>query len=269
MKLSVVTVCLNARATIAEAVESVHDQTYTDVEHIVVDGASEDGTLEILEKYRNGITTLISEQDEGLYFAMNKGIEAATGDYIGFLNSDDVYHHERVLKSIANALAGGQPEAAHADLMYVRRDDPSRVVRYWSSKPYVPGMFEAGWHPAHPTLFVKTELLNELRGFNTRYRYHADFDLMVRLFVDRGVTSVYIPEVLVRMRTGGQSTRSPGNMYRGNYESWQIARRFGIARTPLWVARKLAYRVGQYFRRPGTHSMIAGKVSPGDGSMGR
>lgn len=254
MKLTVITVCQNACATIAEAVESVHGQTHADVEHIVVDGASDDGTLDILEKYRDRITTLISEPDDGLYFAMNKGIEAATGDYIGFLNSDDVYHHERVLDSIANALAGGQHEAAHADLVYVRRDDPSRVVRYWSSKPYTPGMFEAGWHPAHPTLFVKTALLQELRGFNTRYRYHADFDLMVRLFVDRGVTSVYIPEVLVRMRTGGQSTSSPGNIYRGNRESWNIARRSGIARTPLWVARKLGYRVGQYFRRPGGYA---------------
>lgn len=251
MKLSVVTVCLNARTTIAEAVESVHDQTFPDVEHIVVDGESGDGTLEILDKYRDRITTLISERDEGLYYAMNKGIEAATGDYVGFLNSDDVYHHDRVLESVANALAGGQLEAAHADLVYVRRDDPTRVVRYWSSKSYVPGMFEAGWHPAHPTLFVKTGLLKALGGFNTRYRYHADFDLMVRLFVDRGVTSAYIPEVLVRMRTGGQSTRSPGNIYRGNRESWEIARRFGIASTPLWVARKLGYRVGQYFRRPG------------------
>jgi glycosyltransferase involved in cell wall biosynthesis len=254
VKLSVVTVCQNARATIAEAVESVHGQTYADVEHIVVDGASDDGTLDVLEKHRNGITTLISEPDDGLYFAMNKGIEAATGDYIGFLNSDDVYHHERVLESIANALADGKHEAAHADLVYVRRDNPSRVVRYWNSKPYTPGMFEAGWHPAHPTLFVKTGLLKELRGFNTGYRYHADFDLMVRLFVDRGVTSVYIPEVLVRMRTGGQSTSSPGNIYKGNRESWNIARRFGIARTPFWVARKLGYRVAQYFRRPGDYA---------------
>ncbi len=250
MKLSVVTVCLNAHAHIAEAVESVHGQTHPDVEHIVVDGGSDDGTLDVLEKYRNRIATLISERDQGLYFAMNKGIEAATGEYLGFLNSDDVYHHQGVLEAIANALAGGQFEAAHADLVYVRRDDPSRVVRYWSSKSYVPGMFEEGWHPAHPTLFVKTELLRAMGGFNTRYRFHADFDLMVRLFADRGVKSVYIPEVLVRMRTGGQSTRSPSNIYRGNRESWEIARRFGIARTPLWVARKLGYRVVQYFKRP-------------------
>jgi len=250
MKLSVVTVCLNARDTIAEAMESVHSQTYLDVEHIVVDGASGDGTLDILEQYRQGITTFISEPDAGLYFAMNKGIAAATGDYLGFLNSDDVYHHPRVLESVAKALTTSRADAAHADLVYVGRDDPSRIVRYWSSKPYTAGMFEAGWHPAHPTLFVKTQLLKAMGGFDTRYRYHADFDLMVRLFIERKISSAYIPEILVRMRTGGQSTRSLRNIYNGNRESWEIARRFGIGQTPMWMARKLGYRVGQYFRRP-------------------
>ena len=249
MKLSVVTVCLNSRATIAEAVRSVHAQTLGDVEHIVVDGGSTDGTLEILQAHRAGISTLISESDPGLYFAMNKGIEAATGEYLGFLNSDDVYHHDHVLERVANAL-DGRPDAVHADLVYVEQSNPSRIARYWNSKPYVPGMFEAGWHPAHPTLFVRTDLLKEIGGFDTRYRYHADFDLMVRLFFERRISSVYIPEVLVRMRTGGQSTRSIRNVYRGNRESWEIARRAGIARTPLWIPRKLGYRVAQYFRRP-------------------
>lgn len=250
MKLSVVTVCLNARDTIAEAVESIHGQTYSEVEHIVVDGASNDGTLEILDQRREGISTLISEHDQGLYFAMNKGIEAATGDYLGFLNSDDVYHHPRVLESVADALAHSQADAAHADLVYVGRDNPSRIVRYWNSRPYAPGMFEAGWHPAHPTLFVKTRLLTAMGGFDTRYRYHADFDLMVRLFIEQEISSVYIPQILVRMRTGGQSTRSLRNIYKGNRESWEIARRFGIGHTPLWVARKLGYRMQQYLRRP-------------------
>jgi glycosyltransferase involved in cell wall biosynthesis len=251
MKLSVVTVCLNARATIAEAVESVRRQTHAEVEHIVVDGASTDGTLDVLERYRDGFARLISEPDRGLYDAMNKGIAAATGDYLGFLNSDDVYHHDRVLEKLAAALGRDRPDAVHADLVYVGRDNPDRVVRYWRSKPYVPGMFEAGWHPAHPTLFVRTALLKEIGGFDTRYRYHADFDLMARLFCERMVSSVHVPEVLVRMRTGGQSTRSLRNVWRGNRESWEIARRLGIARSPLWMARKLGYRVGQFFRRPG------------------
>lgn len=250
VKLSVVTVCLNARNTIADAVESVRRQTYRDVEHIVVDGASTDGTLDVLNRYRDGFARLIAEPDSGLYDAMNKGIAAATGDYLGFLNSDDVYHHDKVLETVSSTVTAGGWDAVHADLVYVGRDDPGKVVRYWRSKEYEPGMFEAGWHPAHPTLFVKTSLLKSLGGFDTRYRYHADFDLMVRLFIERRVSSVHIPEILVRMRTGGQSTRSLRNIYRGNRESWEIARRFGIARSPLWIARKLGYRVSQFFRRP-------------------
>ena len=218
MKLSVVTVCLNSRDTIAEAVQSIHPQTHGDVEHIVVDGGSDDGTLDILNNCSAGISTLISEPDPGLYYAMNKGIEAATEEYLGFLNSDDVYHHDHVLEQIASALVD-RADAAHADLVDVEQKNPSRIARYWNSKPYKPGMFEAGWHPAHPTLFVKTDLLKEIGGFNIRYRYHADFDLMVRLFVERQISSVYVPEVLVRMRTGGQSTRPLRNIYRSNRES--------------------------------------------------
>jgi glycosyltransferase involved in cell wall biosynthesis len=181
---------------------------------------------------------------------MNKGIEAATGDYVGFLNSDDIYQDNRVLERIAATLGSGTWDSAHGDLVYVSRTDPGKVLRYWKSKPYVPGMFEAGWHPAHPTLFVRRELLLELGGFNTGYRFHADFDLMVRLFIDRRISSVYLPEVLVRMRTGGHSNRSLRNIYHGNRESYIIARQFGVAKSPLWIPRKLGFRVAQYFKRP-------------------
>lgn len=250
LKLTVVTACRNARATIAEAIESVHRQTYASLEHIVVDGASTDGTLAVVERFRGGIAKLISEPDAGLYFAMNKGIAAATGDYLGFLHSDDVYNDERVLERIAEATQSGACDAVHGDLVYVRATDPSRVVRYWQSMPYAPGSFEAGWHPAHPTLFVRTSILKGLGGFDIRYRYHADFDLMVRLFVERGISSAYIPEVLVRMRTGGHSNRSLANIYRGNRESYAIARRSGIAGSPWWFAGKLGFRLRQFLNRP-------------------
>ncbi len=250
MKLTVVTVCLNARDTIAQAVESVHRQTYSGFEHIVVDGASTDGTLNVLERYSGALAKLISEPDRGLYFAMNKGIAAATGDYLGFLNSDDVYQDEHVLRRIAAALASGSWDAAHSDLVYVKSTDPRRVVRYWKSKPFTPGMFEAGWHPAHPTLFVRTSILRELGGFDTRYRFHSDFHLMVRLFVERRISSVYVPEVLVRMRIGGHTNRSLRNVARGNLESYRIARAYGLADSPFWIAKKLGFRIRQFFERP-------------------
>ena len=215
-----------------------------------MDGASTDGTVEIVRNFSPKVARFISEPDRGLYDAMNKGIAAATGDYVGFLNSDDVYSNPDVLAKVAKALEAGPVDAVHGDLVYVSQTDPGKILRYWKSKPYVPGMFEAGWHPAHPTLFVRRSLLTQMGGFNTGYRFHADFDLMVRLFVARRVTSVYLPEVLVRMRTGGQSNRSIRNIYRGNLESYAIARQFGVARSPLWIPRKLGFRVAQFFKRP-------------------
>lgn len=250
MRISVITVCLNARDTIEEALVSVHRQTFAGKEHIVVDGASTDGTLEVIDRHRGGITTLISGKDRGLYYAMNKGIEAATGDYVGFLNADDIYQDDTVLERVAAALDSGNWDASHGDLVYVGQREPGKVLRYWKSRPYVPGMFEAGWHPAHPTLYVRRDILRELGGFNTDYRYHADFDLMVRLFIAKRISSVYLPQVLVRMRTGGQSNRSLRNIYRGNRESYVIARRFGVAKSPLWIPRKLGVRIAQYFKRP-------------------
>lgn len=250
MKLSVVTVCLNSVHTIADTLESVRTQRHPDVEHIIVDGASTDGTLDVIRNARPPVARVISEPDRGLYDAMNKGIRLATGDYLGFLNSDDMYADSSVLSRIAAALGEGAPDAVHGDLLYVSANDPARVIRYWKSKPYRRGLFEAGWHPAHPTLFVRTNLLRELGGFDTQFRYHADFDLMVRLFVERGISSVYIPEVLVRMRVGGQSNRSVGNIVRGNRESYRIARRAGVAASPIWLLRKLAYRLPQFLQRP-------------------
>jgi glycosyltransferase involved in cell wall biosynthesis len=250
MKISVVTVCLNAAETIGQTLQSIASQTYRDVERIVVDGVSTDATLDIVRQSQPPVARLISERDRGLYDAMNKGIAAATGDFLGFLNADDVYADAGVLSRIASALQATGCDALHGDLLYVSGSDPRKVVRYWKSEPYRSGLFEAGWHPAHPTLFVRTRLLQELGGFDTRFRYHADFDLMVRLFVEQRISSAYLPEVLVRMRTGGQSNRSIGNVVRGNRESYRIARRAGIASSPSWFLRKLAYRVPQFFRRP-------------------
>jgi glycosyltransferase involved in cell wall biosynthesis len=228
----------------------VASQAGANVEHIVIDGLSTDGTAELLRSRRHQLAKLIVESDAGLYHAMNKGIAAATGDYLGFLNSDDVYANAEVLSKVARSLQARTLDAAHGDLLYVSGAEPDKVIRYWKSRQYRPGMFEAGWHPAHPTLFVRTGLLKELGGFDTSFRYHADFDLMVRLFVECRISSVHIPEVLVRMRTGGQSNRSIGNVIRGNRESYRIARRAGIADSPLWLARKLWYRLPQFMRRP-------------------
>ena len=249
-RISVVTVSFNCIGTISEALDSVSVQNGVEVEHIVIDGASTDGTAEYLASHRNRISKLVIEPDQGLYFAMNKGIALATGDVVGFLNADDTYANPMVLARIAQAFVDARMDACYGDLVYVDKADPDRIVRYWKSQPYRPGLVESGWMPAHPTFFVRTSILIELGGFDTRYRYQSDFELMIRLFAKRRISSAYIPEILVRMRAGGHSNRSLKNVLRGNLESWSAARSHGLAVSPLWIARKLSHRVGSFFRRP-------------------
>lgn len=257
MRLSVITVCRNARATIKQALSSVHRQSYRTFEHIVVDGASTDGTLGILQAQHAGIARLVSEPDDGLYHAMNKGIALATGDYLGFLNADDIYADAEVLARIARALQGGNCDAAYGDLVYVRQDDPNAVVRYWRSGPYAPGRVERGWMPAHPTFFARTALLRKLGGFDTRYRFQADYELMVRLFLTEHISSAYVPEVLVRMRVGGHTNRSLRNVYLGNMEAYRACLDNGVRVSPFFVLLKMFSRLPQFFARPPRQSMPA------------
>ena len=250
MSLSIITVCLNSVKTIGETLKSIGSQTYAEVEHVVVDGASIDGTVELVRGFSRKVARLISEPDRGLYDAMNKGIAIATGDIIGYLNSDDVYADDDVLQKVAKAFADVNVDACYGDLVYVQQDDIARVVRYWRSCPYSPGLIERGWMPAHPTFFIRRSILQELGGFNIHYRYHADFDLMVLLFLRSKIRCAYIPEILVRMRTGGKTNRSIRNVIRGNLESLESLRSHGAVVTPMFFVGKLLSRVPQFFRRP-------------------
>src|SRR5258708_27723403 len=158
------------------------------------------------------VAHLISESDRGLYEAMNKGLAVASGDIIGYLNSDDVYADSDVLQKVARAFNDGNVDACYSDLVYVQKDDMSRVVRYWRSRPFSPGLVERGWMPAHPTFFVRRSILRKLGGFDIRYRYQSDYELMVRLFLKERISACYIPEVLVRMRTGGHTNPASRNI---------------------------------------------------------
>ncbi|MBI5611893.1 MAG: glycosyltransferase [Gammaproteobacteria bacterium] len=250
MKISVITVVLNAADTIEDTLRSVASQTYSSVEHIVVDGGSTDGTLSIIERHRGRIATLIAEPDRGIYDAMNKGIDAASGDLVGMLNADDVYIDEHVLEKIARAFADPAIGACYADLVYVDRSDLDKIVRYWQSCPYTDGLFERGWLPAHPTFFLRRELYRRYGGFDLRYRFQADFELTMRLLAVHKVRSVYLPEVLVKMRMGGVSNRSVWNVIQGNLEAYRACRLHGLKVSPLFIARKILSRLPQFFRRP-------------------
>lgn len=250
MKISVITVCYNAAATLEHAIGSVAAQDHAEREHLVIDGGSHDGTAEILRRHAASLSRVVSEPDRGIYDAMNKGIALASGEVIGFLNADDEYAHPGVLSRVAARFADPALDACYADLVYVDQKDPRRVVRYWRSRPYESGLFERGWMPAHPTFYVRRRVYERHGGFDLAYRLQADFELTMRFLAVHRVRAAYVPEIWVRMRTGGATNRSVGNVLRGNAEAWRAVRRHGLRAGPLFVVRKVLSRLPQFFRRP-------------------
>lgn len=250
MKISVVTVVRNGVATIEDAILSVAAQSHADIEHIVIDGASTDGTLAVLERHRDKIARLVSEPDRGIYDAMNKGIRLATGDVIGMLNADDVYAHTRVLERVAAVMAQPEVDACYADLVYVARDDLDRVIRYWKSRDYRDGLCERGWLPAHPTFFVRRRVYEKYGVFDLDYRIQSDFELCLRLFAICKIRSVYVPDIWVKMRLGGVTNRRISNILKGNLESYRACRKHGVKVTPFFFITKIGQRIPQFFRRP-------------------
>lgn len=246
MRISVVTVSFNATATISETLQSVAEQTHDDVEHIVVDGASGDGTADLVRRTGTRVARLVSEPDRGLYDAMNKGIALATGDVIAFLNADDVYTHPHVLSRVAEVLADPTLDACYANLVYVDRQDVSRVVRVWRSRAFRPGLFARGWMPAHPTLFVRREVFARLGSFDLTFRRQADFDLAMRFFEFGHIRSQFVPEFWVRMRAGGVSNNSLLGVLRGNLEADRICRKNGLHVPPWFMLAKVLSRLGQF-----------------------
>ena len=246
MKISVITVAYNSAKTIGDTLDSVGMQTHADVEHIVIDGASKDKTVEMVLSYSNSNISLFSEPDKGIYDAMNKGISKAMGDIIGFLNSDDIYADAEVLAKIANAFKDPKVDAIYADLVYVTQDN-SRIVRYWKSKSFLKGDFAKGWCPAHPTFYVRKSAIERLGLFDQSYKLAADMEFMLR-YLERGqLNVVYIPHVLVRMRLGGASNQSWKSIIEQNQEIFAALRKNEIYFSKVWfVASKVASRLRQF-----------------------
>ncbi len=247
MKISVITAVYNNRDTIAEAIESILTQTHPSVELVVVDGGSTDGTLDVLTRFSDRITVMVSEPDDGIYHALNKGIALASGDVIGFLHSDDVLPDKDALKRVAATLASSGADAVYGDLEYVQRSDLSKIVRYWRSGTYSPQKLGAGWMPPHPTFYARRELYLRLGGFDVSMRIAADYDCMLRFF-QAGVAVAYIGQVQVRMRTGGASNRSLGNILRKSREDYVALRRNKVGGAWTLVSKNLR-KLPQFFLR--------------------
>jgi len=228
----------------------VAEQTHPDIEHIIVDGNSTDRTMEIVNRDRGRFGQVISAPDSGIYHAMNKGIALASGEIVGFLNSDDVFASAAEVACLAEAFENPAVEACHADLVYVGRHDSAKVIRYWQSNEYRYGQFRTGWMPAHPTFYVRRSVYQEFGGFDLRFRLQADFELTMRLLEVHRIRSVYLPRVLVKMRVGGATNNSLANILAGNLEAYRACLKNGLPVTPFFMLRKILSRIPQFFARP-------------------
>ncbi|MBE9028900.1 glycosyltransferase [filamentous cyanobacterium LEGE 11480] len=250
MKVSIITAAYNSEKTLRDTIVSVLSQDYPDIEYIVVDGASNDQTGEIVRSFGDQIAQFVSEPDRGMYDAMNKGIALATGDVIGILNSDDFYADATVISSVVDRLQATQADAVFGDLVYVNDSDLSKVTRYYSSARFQPRLFAYGWMPAHPTFFVKRWAYEQYGVFQIDYKIAADYELLTRFLAKYHLAYAYIPQVMVRMRTGGASTTNLMSNWILNREILRACAENGIKTNWFKVLSKYFTKVFQLIRRP-------------------
>ena len=249
MKISIITVVWNNAATIKDAINSVLNQTYKNIEYIIIDGTSTDGTVEIVQSYGNKITKFISEKDKGLYDAMNKGIKLAIGDVVGILNSDDFYIDEFVIEKIVKEFEEKSVDSVYADLVFVKSENLEKIIRYYDSSYFNPSKFAYGWMPAHPTFFVKREIYIKYGLFKTDYKIAADYELLTRFLGKNNVSSSYIKEPIVKMRIGGASTSGIKSNYILNKEIVRACSENGIYTNWLMVLSKYPKKILGLFKR--------------------
>lgn len=250
MKISIVTAVLNRRDTVGSAIKSLVDQTYGDYEHIVQDGGSTDGTLDEIHRWIDGRCRLVSEPDTGIYDAINKGIARASGDVIGLLHSDDTFGSNEVLAKVCQALRDPTVHGVYGDLDYVSASNPGRVLRHWQAGAYDRIKLARGWMPPHPTLFLRREVLDRWGAYDTSYQIAADYDAILRWCARGGISLAYIPDVLVKMRIGGESNRSLSRIVRKSREDYRALRSNEIGGLGTLALKNLS-KIGQFFFREG------------------
>lgn len=205
MKISIVTVCFNSEKTILDTLNSVANQTYNNIEHIIIDGGSTDQTLDIIKKHQRHPLHLVSESDHGIYDAMNKGISLVAGDIIGILNSDDMYYDNKTLEDIVEEFKNRRVEAVFGDLMYFKGFKYNKIVRLYKGNKFKPNLLSWGFIPPHPTLFLRSSVYKKYGIFNINFKIAGDFDFMARIFKNETLNYYYLPQVIIKMRTGGAS----------------------------------------------------------------
>lgn len=249
MKVSIITVAYNSADTIEDCMASVLSQDYPNIEYLVIDGKSTDETLEIVQRYQDSIQKVVSEPDDGIYHAMNKGLELCSGDVVGFLNSDDIYADSKVITQVVEQLKSSGADSCYGDLVYVDRTDTNKVRRKWVSRDYNRKNFLKGWMPPHPTFFLKRVHYQQYGGFNLDFRTSSDYELMLRMLFKHELSATYLNRVLVKMRTGGQSNVSVSNRIKANLEdrkAWKV----NDLKPPFWTTiQKPLSKLGQFFKK--------------------
>ncbi|WP_435201442.1 glycosyltransferase family 2 protein [Qipengyuania sp. 902] len=246
MKISVVTAVYNRSGTIRQAIESVRSQSYADVEHVIQDGGSCDDTMAIVRQAADVNAAVVSEKDDGLYDAINRGISRATGDIIGLMHSDDFFAGPDVLATVARAFDSPSVQGVYGDLQYVTADDPPRVVRHWRSGEFEHSKLRQGWMPPHPTLYLRREVFNDYGLYDTSFNIAADYDAMLRFLTIGKIKLVYIPEVMVKMRLGGESNRSVERILQKTREDYRIIRKYKVGGFGALALKNIS-KIGQFF----------------------
>lgn len=228
MKVSIITATYNSSKTILDTLYSVQSQSYKNIEHIIVDGKSEDDTLNIINLNSRSVAKIISEPDLGIYDALNKGINNATGDIIGFLHSDDVFSYPDAIADLVNAIENNNSDAVYADIVYVSKDKEYNVIRYWKSGEFKRNRIKYGWMPPHPTFFMKRELYIQHGLFDLNFKISADYDSILRYIWVNNVVLSYLPKVVTRMRIGGESNKTVRNIINKTKEDILVLKKNNI-----------------------------------------
>lgn len=246
MNVSVVTICRNSAATLGETIESVCAQSYGSIEHLIIDGGSVDGTLDVIARNAARVAGYVSEPDRGIYDAMNKGIRRATGDIVGFLNADDIFADESAVESIVDVFERTGADAVYGDLVFVGRNDPGRRIRTYSSARFSRERIGYGWMPAHPTIYCRRGVFEKYGLFKEDYRIAGDFEFVARTFSDPSFRYEYLPKVLVRMRMGGVSTGGFANTVLLNREVLRACRENSIRTNLVKILSKYPAKIMEF-----------------------
>lgn len=246
MRITVITVSYNSDRTIVETLKSVKNQTYNNIEHIIIDGQSKDKTLEIVNSFEH-VSKVISEKDNGIYDAMNKGIKNSTGQIIGILNSDDIFYDNEIIENIANEFnLNPEIQMIYGDIVFFKNSE-GNIIRYWKTKPYFEGFFENGYSIPHPSMFVRSSVYKEVGMYEPNYQISSDIDFMIRALKTYSISSKYLPCVIVKMRYGGRSTKDLSNILLGNSEILNVFKKNNLKASRFFFLKKFYFKIRQFF----------------------